>query len=228
MPDLQKPRLALTIGATGHRSNRLPQDARAFVERSLASALAAIFHEASEARRRHADRFAAQEPLLTIATALAEGADCMAAQASIAAGYRLKVILPFAAQDYAKDFSEAGLKVFSSLRGKADETIALNGDRARDAEAYEAAGLAILDASDILIAIWDRRPSAGRGGTVEIMDEAVRRGMPVILVDARGQAATEIVWRGLRDTAPDHADDTPSGPMADHLAKVLDALVRAR
>jgi hypothetical protein len=225
---LEKPRLALTIGATGHRSNRLPQEARALVERSLASALAAISHEASEARKRHADRFAPEELLLTIATALAEGADCMAAQASIAVGYKLKAILPFAAQEYAKDFSDAGLKIFTSLCGQANETIELSGDRAHEAEAYEAAGLAVLDASDILIAIWDRRPSAGRGGTVEIMDEAVRRGVPVILIDARGQTATEIVWRGLRETAPAHAGDTPSGPMADHLAKVLDAVARAR
>lgn len=194
----------------------------------MASAFAAISHEASEARRRHADRFAPEEPLLMIATALAEGGDCMAAQASIAAGYRLEAVLPFAAREYAKDFSEAGMKVFSSLYGKADEILELNGDRVREAEAYEAAGLAILDTSDILVAIWDRKPSAGQGGTVEILDEAVRRGMPVILIDARGKTATEIVWRGLRETAPGHAGDTPSGAMADHLGKVVEALVEPR
>jgi hypothetical protein len=48
--------------------------------------------------------------------------------------------------------------------------------------AYERAGMAMLDAVDMLIAVWDGKPSRGRGGTSEIVAAARSRGLDVIVV----------------------------------------------
>ena len=58
-------------------------------------------------------------------------------------------------------------------------------------------GLAMLDHSALLIAVWDGAPSAGRGGTREIIEAAARRGMPIILLDAQGEAAPQLRWREM-------------------------------
>ena len=42
----------------------------------------------------------------------------------------------------------------------------------------------MLDHCDLLAAIWDGRESAGRGGTREIVDGALRRDIPVIWINS--------------------------------------------
>ncbi len=61
---------------------------------------------------------------------------------------------------------------------------AARGDNVDDAAAYRAAGVATLDRSDLLIAIWDGGPSRGTGGTVDVIGTARARGMPVLRVSA--------------------------------------------
>jgi hypothetical protein len=40
-------------------------------------------------------------------------------------------------------------------------------------DAYARAGHAIVDASDVLVALWDGKPARGRGGTAEIVQYAL-------------------------------------------------------
>ena len=63
--------------------------------------------------------------------------------------------------------------------------------------AYEAAGLTVLSHSDILLVVWDGQLSRGRGGTADMIAEAARAGLPIVLVDANGVAPIEIRWRNL-------------------------------
>ena len=69
--------------------------------------------------------------------------------------------------------------------------------------AYEAAGRAVLDRSDALIAVWDGREAQGRGGTGGVVAEARRRGLPVAWIRAgnRRPEALEPVSLGARQGA---------------------------
>jgi hypothetical protein len=49
-------------------------------------------------------------------------------------------------------------------------------------ESYEQAGHYVVDHCDLLIAVWDREPSRGRGGTAEIVQYALEQRRPVIRV----------------------------------------------
>jgi hypothetical protein len=63
--------------------------------------------------------------------------------------------------------------------------------------AYEEAGLAMLDRSDLLVAIWDGGESGGRGGTREVIDEALRRAKPVLWVNTVA-AEPAAQWDGAK------------------------------
>jgi hypothetical protein len=40
-----------------------------------------------------------------------------------------------------------------------------------------------VDRSDALIAVWDRRPAAGLGGTAHVVQYAIGTGCPVTILD---------------------------------------------
>jgi hypothetical protein len=167
-----QPNFALTVGITGHRPNKLREYANLELQKTIEAVLTAIRSAAVDAQANHADCFAKTEFQLILTSALAEGADSMAAAAAIALDYKLDVVLPFLAADYKSDFSPPGLRNFEHFCAKARAIVEIDSDRSDEAKAYEAASLVVLDMSDILIAVWDGQPAAGRGGTAELINEA--------------------------------------------------------
>jgi hypothetical protein len=198
-----------------------------------------LFDDSADAKQR--------APELTLVSTLADGADTIAAKAALGLGYALDAPLPFARAEYENDFSSevvdehtpAPLHDFRTLMGKARSVLQLPGRRgsAEDTEeegdlkenrAYEAAGLTVLSQSDILLAVWDGGLSRGRGGTAEMVAEATRAGIPIVLVDANAEKPVELRWRGLAPMpAPIVAlDDLPSAKLDDGIYRVIDELVR--
>lgn len=167
------PLSALRVGITGSRS--LPDDQLP----RLTDALQALF-----------DRLVAHmgvlavpgQPRLRFISPLARGADRLAAQAALAHGFSLHVPMPFPEADYEKDFDTPDdLAEFRALRAQADDgVLALDGDRETAMDrSYEAVGRYVVDHSDLVIAIWNGAPAAGRGGTAEIVEYAAARCVPV-------------------------------------------------
>jgi len=225
------PRLALSIGVIGHRPDRLPESGRADVTREIERVLdlirAKTVDNHNEGRLQGIFNDAA--PSLTIVSALAEGADRMVAHAGLARGMRLDVVLPFMQSEYANDFSsEASKSEFSDLVASAGAVLELPGDRGDAGKAYEAAGLTVVDQSDILIAVWDGAEARGRGGTPAIVDIAARFAIPVIHVDAKAAEATLVKWVGLDDYPVDARTlaDAPSQELVDtSIGKLVGRLV---
>jgi hypothetical protein len=71
--------------------------------------------------------------------------------------------------------------------------------------------MALLDNCDLLIAVWDGEHSRGRGGTREIMGQAARRGMPVIVIPPDG---SDLTIRGSIHAEPRSFRDVPENPIA--------------
>lgn len=120
---------------------------------------------------------------LTVVSALAEGADRIVAWEGIGRGASLEVVLPLPLDDYLSDFkSDTSRSEFCTLLvDHASAITELAADGGRD-EAYERAGRAIVDRSEVLLALWDGRPAHGRGGTAEIVSYAQQQGVPVLQV----------------------------------------------
>lgn len=259
-----KPRFALAIGIVGHRLSHWDAEKKGADGRPLRAAqlqkiagdirlaLAAIKSAALQAYHDHKPLFddtpdaRRRAPELTLVSALADGADTIAAKAALGLGYALDAPLPFAQAEYENDFSPHAvdehipLQEFRALVGQARSVLQLPGRRRAEADteeqgdlkenrAYEAAGLTVLSQADILLAVWDGKLPRGRGGTAEMVAEAARLGIPIVLIDANAAKPIELRWRGLMPMpAPIVAfDDLPSGTLDHSIHRVLNELVRA-
>ncbi len=181
-----RPRLVVQIGVTGHRPNRLSPDVAAGLPGQCEQVLQAIAALAS--RLYDPLLHSPQPPLLRILSPLAEGADRIVARAGLALGADLQCPFPFHIEEYGRDFtSEASRAEFQDLLGKASAVFQAEGDRDMDSLAYERIGRIVLEQSDFLIAIWDGEPAAGRGGTAQIVEEALEQNIPIVWLHASQQ-----------------------------------------
>ncbi len=240
-----KPRMALTLGVTGHRLNRArtpdetgPGAPRPFDVGAVAKALdevcAAVAAGLNAIETGVKQSFSDAPPIVTLVSALAEGADRLAARAALSAGFALDVALPCSAPLYMTSFvDEDSCDEFNSLLAKARARLVL--PLAGDAEqplaerlpaAFEAAGLTMLALSDILVTVWDGKPAEGRGGTGQIVEEAARRGAPIIVVDPQN-GAIRLLWAeaSADENAVRRALDIPPCPLQPTLATLIARLV---
>ena len=185
----------LCVGITGHRHEALPTDYLPRLPGQLRDALQMLMRGAATVQAGAADCFATGEPHLVFVSALADGADQIAAETALELGFSLQAVLPFARDDYRRDFNrpEAATR-FDSLLGKAERVLELPGTREREPEAYMMAGRATVAHCDVLIAVWDGLPARGRGGTAEVVELAIKRGSPVIHLPVGGAIPARIVW----------------------------------
>ena len=153
-----------TLGVTGHQS--LPRSTRDFVAEAIRELLSET------------------EPPLSAVTALAAGADQLLAAELLRAGGRLSVIVP--SLDYERTFTvREDLDSFQALLGAADAVTRLDYPEPSEA-AFLAAGMAVVDECDRLIAIWDGEPARGLGGTADIVRYARESGTPVSILWPEG------------------------------------------
>ena len=158
------PRVPLTLGVTGHR-NLLPAE-----QPVIEAHLRKLFDELSR-------RF--PETPLRLLSPLAEGADQIAARVARDMGIEIVVPLPLAFEKYAEDFgTEAALEEFHALAKDSvrvelyhtEAETAVNDGESTRAMAYARLGMYISDHCEILIALWDGKPSLGVGGTAAVVD----------------------------------------------------------
>ncbi|MBB3764607.1 hypothetical protein [Sphingomicrobium lutaoense] len=198
-----QPRLVLRFGITGHRPPRLDPDQH----EAIKAACREIFRHSAQAleqlHARHGDLLSPQPPRIKLVTSVAEGADVLAAEAALEAGARLAVCLPFPEPIYARDFTDDKWARSKKLVDQADTVMSLSEYEGGDEAGYEMAGRLMLSQCDILIAVWDGEAARGRGGTTQVIAEAVAMHMPVIHVDAGGKAPPELLWSGLHEAVPD-------------------------
>jgi hypothetical protein len=157
----------IAIGVTGHRALRDVEKITAGIDRAL---------------ERIDRRFPGQD--WSVISSLAEGADRLVVERALAyrPDARLVAPLPMAPEQCKAIFSsDESWKEFERLLRQASQVILPPPDQTGD-EAYLAAGLAMLDRADLLIALWDGQAAQGRGGTGEIVEIARRRGLPIAWV----------------------------------------------
>ena len=170
---------------------------------------------------------------LRLVSALAAGPDQWAAAEALALAYELQCVLPFGRQEYAEDFApsfdrlptdragreaqlrEAGVAEadYWRLLDQATAVFELDGRAARsaqgarapDSRSYEAVGRALVQQSDLLLAVWDGQPAHGSGGTARVVQEALGRGIPVVWIPWGRPSAWHVLlpaWRRV-EAPPD-------------------------
>ena len=197
------PRIELRLGITGHRPPRLrPENLdriRSDLDRMFTAARVVL--EEIQLADRHL--FSPERPRIVLVSPLAEGTDQLAAEVALAAGETIDACLPFSAKEYRNDFEGSAAERFDHLLSRARNSLTLPGETAERAEAYRAVGEVTAAQCDILLAVWDGEPARGIGGTPEIIENAVSRALPVIVVDANAKAGPRLLWNRGEDAVHD-------------------------
>jgi hypothetical protein len=155
------------IGCTGHQ--RLSSATR----RDVAAAVAAILAA-------HTD------DTLVGVSSLAEGADQLFALAVLAAGGELHLVIP--SQGYERTFqSHHSRNTYTALLGLAKSAEILP-FHVPSEEAFLAAGQQVADRCDLLLAVWDGQPAAGKGGTADVVAYARRCGIETRVIWPSGSS----------------------------------------
>jgi hypothetical protein len=112
-------------------------------------------------------------------TSLADGADQLFARAVLDAGGALEVIVP--AERYRAGLPSACWPEYDALLARAAAVTRL-GHVESDSEAHMDASEAMLKRAEVLFAVWDGHPARGYGGTADVVAEARREGLPVVVI----------------------------------------------
>jgi hypothetical protein len=166
----------IRIGVTGHRDLEssasladVPDRVRLLVPRSTATSVR-----------------------IGVVSALAEGADRLVVDevfhhaAALGEKARLDVILPFPRERYVDEqgFSQGAKDEFEKWLSRAASVTELEGTLEPDDvdRAYEAASHQVVARSDVLVALWDGKPSRGPGGTADTLLFAAELGKACVWV----------------------------------------------
>jgi hypothetical protein len=222
------PRMRLRVGVTGHRLGpKLSPEAASSVRATAERVLAAIASSARETVTKKGAGLIEKNFELVVISALAEGADRIAAEAGHAAGFALEAVLPMARTEYVRDFdTTASREAFEAMVAAAAAVFELDGTRAHADRAYEAAGLVTLANSDLLLAVWDEQQAAGVGGTALIVDRAVNEGIPVVLVNPAAPERAHLLWAGDAELTPARVrhEDLPRRDALAEMPRLVDFL----
>ena len=219
MPDARKPdgsidlrpRAMLSVGITGHRDLQADPNTSPIVT-TLNTLFANLSRALRDAARHELSFFSNAEPVLRTVCMAAEGADLLGAQAAQAAGSAIVCVLPFPLDEYQRDFSSpAAATALRSLFETADAHFILPGERTEGARSYERANEIILANIDVLVAIWDGKRASGRAGTGDVVQSAIFRRIPVIVIAPDEPSQPTLL------TAPD--EEELANPIALDLAR---------
>jgi hypothetical protein len=207
------PRIRLRVGVTGHRvPPKLPIESEAPLRAIVDRILTAIVETARTPDNDFPFGAAASAGSeFVVVSSLAEGSDRLVAEAGLARGYTLEVVLPFARAEYARDFSTPeSIAAFEQLLGRASAVFELDGAARERSRAYEAAGFVMLANIDLLIAIWDGAEAAGVGGTAQIVSRGIADGIPIVRLDPQNPSGMQMSWSQAGDLPPAHAYAQPT------------------
>lgn len=151
------------IGITGHQS--IPEAARQYIIDGLRELL------------QH------QPPPVIGLSSLAAGADQMFAEEVLRVGGSLHVIIP--SRRYEDTFSKEGQPHYFELKDQAKDIDVLDYDEPSE-EAFDAAGRAITERCDCMIAVWDGKDARGQGGTGDAVQHAQNKGKKVHIIWPEG------------------------------------------
>jgi hypothetical protein len=229
-PEL-RPAPVFAVGVTGHRRIGVEGEAAIAVETSLATLLGNLSVAFKATIASAPEYFANRAPVMRVVTMAAEGADLLGARAGRGVTAEINLILPYDRVEYRKDFTTpVAITLFDTTLASATTVLELPGTREEGPRAYERANEFILSHVDLLIAVWDGSRANGRGGTGDIVQDAISARIPVVVVDPRGQSKPQLLLHpGTREFDPPVATDLSRRALPDDLRELTnDVLLPSR
>ena len=128
---------------------------------------------------------------LDLYASIAEGADTLCVEVARELGLAVHLLLPLPESEFAKDFSspqtwERSQRqiTLASKKPSRDSVRFAAGEMTRP-DCYFDQGIQILEAVDVLVAVWDGEKARGLGGTEQIVSQAKHTGVPVVILHSK-------------------------------------------
>ncbi|WP_310468392.1 hypothetical protein [Sphingomonas sp.] len=223
-----RPPFVLSVGVTGHRNGALGGGGGDALRGRIGDALALLADAAEAVRARGSDCFVADATRLQFVSPLADGADQIAAEAALERGYTLHAVLPFGRADYRASLADEPSRArFDALLARAACALELPGEERDQPEAYVMTGRATVAHCDVLLAVWDGLPPRGRGGTAEVVQQAIVRGTPVLHVPVDAAQPARLLWAAFDPAVLTQGEDAMAErPFTrEHAEHMLEALL---
>jgi hypothetical protein len=171
--------------------------------------------------------FADDPPRFVLISALASGADQVAAAVALERGWNLQAVLPGPRADYARSMDPAEARELHRLLETASCVLELPANPRDPESSYVMAGRATVAHADLLVAVWDGLPGRGPGGTAETVDLALLRGTPVLHLPVDPAQPAALLWSAFDPVVLTGSGDRRCArPASDaELAAVLEALL---
>jgi hypothetical protein len=125
-------------------------------------------------------------PPLVAVTSLAIGADQLLARLVLERGGVVHALLPFAGIE--RTFASADLPAYRELVSRA--RVEILDTPGTDEDAFLAAGERVVEASELMLAVWNGLPARGKGGTADVVRYALSRGTPVVHINPVDRTVT--------------------------------------
>jgi hypothetical protein len=216
----------LSIGLTGHRSVGMTGAAAEATERGIGAVLEALGRALAPVVAQDASFFSSAAPVMRLITMGAEGADLLGMRVAGRYGLKISCVIPFALDDYRNDFSPAAADAAAELFATTESLLELPGRRDEGPRAYERANDVILSNIDLLVAVWNGSRARGRAGTGDVVQDAVVKGIPIIVVDPQSPAAPGILAAApIDDIEPPVASDLARRPLPADLTAFIHGIV---
>lgn len=210
------------VGFCGHRSH--------FSEEAVRPALAAALKNMQQRAAETGDE-------IELYASAAEGTDVVCLEVARELELPVHVLLPLVASEFEKDFSTP--VAWARSKTQIDRAAALpNRDSLRTVdgettrpECYFNQSMVMLEAVDVLIAVWDGKPPRGLGGTAQVVAQARAMGIPVLhILPLDGSSTKDAGFDEAieRDAILDELNDIAkaSGDVSDAEAATSDELQR--
>jgi hypothetical protein len=181
-----KPRLTLRVGIAGHRPNKLLAPTVGPITQQLSVVFADIESALTNIRTQNASAYADEPHQVRLICGLAEGTDLIAV-AACPSHWPIEAVLPFPQDEYLNDFHRSaavhGRDVTAAFmaalkRAQSITEFPMPPPNQRD-QGYIVAGSYMLRQIDLLVVVWDGKPSRS-GGTGAMAREAFDAGIPVV------------------------------------------------
>ncbi len=165
------------VGFFGHRENYSDSGVR----RAIRKALLNLQEEAKAAGGE-----------IDLLSSVARGTDTICVEIAIELKIPVHIVLPLEEQDFAADFRDypddwlraKRLIDFARIRPGPNSMRVINGEAVRP-QCYFNQITHVLDASDMLIAVWDGQPARGQGGTGQAVEQARKLRIPTSIIDPK-------------------------------------------
>jgi hypothetical protein len=122
-------------------------------------------------------------------SSIASGGDTLFAEACLAASIKWVALLPFPEAEFKKDFNDADWDRARFLLERAQRIEVLS-ETAERPDGYLQCGLATVDGTDLMVALWDGQASRGPGGTAQIVEHARLVQKPLVIISSPGLEVT--------------------------------------